>query len=65
MSDQEEPAVEYPAEPRPFRYDGEVDPGEKRHLRYEVGETYHGDSGSPVTRWKVGSRRRGARSRSR
>jgi hypothetical protein len=29
-------------EPRPFRYGGEVDPGEKRHLRYEVGETYHG-----------------------
>ncbi|MFB6137022.1 MAG: succinylglutamate desuccinylase/aspartoacylase family protein [Halobacteriaceae archaeon] len=30
-------------EPRPFRYDGEVQPGEKRHLRYEVGETYLGD----------------------
>ena len=28
---------------RPFRYDGAVDPGEKRHLRYEVGETYLGD----------------------
>jgi hypothetical protein len=27
----------------PFRYDGEVRPGEKRHLRYEVGETYLGD----------------------
>jgi predicted deacylase len=29
--------------PEPFRYGGEVDPGEKRHLRYEVGETYLGD----------------------
>ena len=27
----------------PFRYGGEVRPGEKRHLRYEVGETYPGD----------------------
>ncbi len=27
----------------PFRYGGEVRPGEKRHLRYEVGETYLGD----------------------
>ncbi|GAA0505975.1 hypothetical protein SAMN04488066_101105 [Halorubrum aquaticum] len=31
------------AEPEPFRYDAEVDPGEKRHVRYEVGETYLGD----------------------
>jgi hypothetical protein len=30
-------------EPRPFRYDGEVRPGEKRQFRYEVGETYLGD----------------------
>ncbi len=30
-----------PAEP--FRYDAEVDPGEKRHIRYEVGESYLGD----------------------
>lgn len=29
--------------PEPFRYDSEVDPGEKRHLRYEVSETYLGD----------------------
>ncbi|WP_424000452.1 succinylglutamate desuccinylase/aspartoacylase family protein [Haloarcula salina] len=28
---------------QPFRYDGEVAPGEVRHLRYEVGETYLGD----------------------
>jgi hypothetical protein len=27
----------------PFRYDSEVPPGEKRHLRYPVGETYLGD----------------------
>ena len=31
------------AEPEAFRYDGSVDPGEKRHIRYEVGETYLGD----------------------
>lgn len=31
-------------EPEPFRYDAEVSPGETRHLRYEVGETYLGDS---------------------
>ena len=31
-----------PDTPRSFRYDGEVRPGETRHLRYEVGETYHG-----------------------
>ena len=30
-------------EPRPFRYDAEVDPGEKRQFRYEVSETYLGD----------------------
>jgi hypothetical protein len=29
--------------PEPFRYDSEVDPGEKRHIRYEVSETYLGD----------------------
>ena len=29
--------------PEPFRYDAEVQPGEVRHLRYEVGETYLGD----------------------
>lgn len=29
--------------PEPFRYDGEVQPGEKRHIRYEIGETYLGD----------------------
>ncbi|MUV60413.1 succinylglutamate desuccinylase/aspartoacylase family protein [Halobacterium sp. CBA1126] len=29
--------------PEPFRYEGEVPPGEKRHLRYEIGETYLGD----------------------
>ncbi|MFC7234694.1 succinylglutamate desuccinylase/aspartoacylase family protein [Halosegnis marinus] len=35
--------IETPDEPRPFRYDGEVRPGEKRHVRYEVSETYLGD----------------------
>jgi predicted deacylase len=34
---------EVPDEPRPFRYDGEVAPGEKRHIRYEISETYMGD----------------------
>ncbi|SDY93418.1 succinylglutamate desuccinylase/aspartoacylase family protein [Halopenitus persicus] len=29
--------------PEPFRYDAQVDPGEKRQFRYEVGETYLGD----------------------
>jgi hypothetical protein len=29
--------------PQSFRYDGEVRSGEKRQLRYEVGETYLGD----------------------
>ncbi|WP_224447095.1 succinylglutamate desuccinylase/aspartoacylase family protein [Haloprofundus salilacus] len=31
--------------PRPFRYgeDGVVAPGEKRHFKYEISETYHGD----------------------
>ncbi|WP_226043003.1 succinylglutamate desuccinylase/aspartoacylase family protein [Natrinema sp. DC36] len=38
------------SEPEPFRYDAEVDPGEKRHIRYEVGENYLGDSVEiPVT----------------
>lgn len=32
------------SEPAPFEYDTEVDPGEKRQIRYEVGETYLGDS---------------------
>jgi uncharacterized protein len=27
---------------QPFEYDAEVDPGEKRHINYEVGETYLG-----------------------
>jgi len=31
------------SDPEPFRYDGEVAPGEKRHIRYEIGETYLGD----------------------
>ncbi len=31
------------SEPEPFQYDVEVEPGEKRHLRYEVGESYLGD----------------------
>jgi predicted deacylase len=35
--------MDVPDESRPFRYDGEVAPGEKRHLRYEVSETYLGD----------------------
>lgn len=39
-----------PTEPVPFRYDAEVTPGEKRHIRYEIGETYLGDPVSiPVT----------------
>jgi predicted deacylase len=29
--------------PRPFRFDAEVSPGEKRHFKHEVGETYLGD----------------------
>ncbi|SFK71913.1 hypothetical protein SAMN04487950_0753 [Halogranum rubrum] len=28
--------------PRPFRYDAEVQPGEKRHFMYKVGESYLG-----------------------
>lgn len=32
-----------PSTPDPFEYDTEVDPGEKRRIRYEVGETYLGD----------------------
>jgi uncharacterized protein len=37
--------------PVPFEYEGgRVDPGEKRHFRYDVGETYLGDSvGVPIT----------------
>ena len=31
------------SDPEPFRFESEVDPGEKRHLRYEVSETYLGD----------------------
>ncbi|NUE02395.1 succinylglutamate desuccinylase/aspartoacylase family protein [Halorubraceae archaeon YAN] len=27
----------------PFRYDAEVDPGDVRHIRYEISETYLGD----------------------
>lgn len=30
------------SEAKPFRFDAEVDPGEKRHIQYEVGETYLG-----------------------
>ncbi|MFC7204178.1 succinylglutamate desuccinylase/aspartoacylase family protein [Haloferax namakaokahaiae] len=30
-------------EPEPFRYDAEVPPGETRHVRYEISETYLGD----------------------
>ncbi|MDS0293442.1 succinylglutamate desuccinylase/aspartoacylase family protein [Halogeometricum luteum] len=30
--------------PEPFRYDAEVRPGEKRHVLYEVGESYLGDA---------------------
>jgi hypothetical protein len=37
------PAIDVPEEPRPFHYDGTVPPGEKRHLRYEISETYLGD----------------------
>ncbi len=40
---QSEPPTETSREPEPFRYDAVVDPGEKRHVRYEVGETYLGD----------------------
>lgn len=29
--------------PEPFRYDAEVEPGELKHVRYEVSETYLGD----------------------
>ncbi len=32
------------SEPEPFQYDAEVEPGEKRHLRYEIGETSLGDA---------------------
>ncbi|MFB6136710.1 MAG: succinylglutamate desuccinylase/aspartoacylase family protein [Halobacteriaceae archaeon] len=36
--------------PRPFRFDAEVPPGEKRQFRYEVSETYLGDPVAvPVT----------------
>jgi predicted deacylase len=30
-------------DPKPFRFDTEVPPGEKRHIRYEISETYLGD----------------------
>jgi len=30
---------EWNPESEPFRYDSEVEPGEKRHIRYEIGET--------------------------
>jgi hypothetical protein len=37
-------------QPRPFRFDAEVAPGETRQFRYEVSETYLGDSVEiPVT----------------
>ena len=37
-------------QPQPFRFDAEVPPGEKRQFRYEVSETYLGDSVEiPVT----------------
>jgi predicted deacylase len=42
-TDADETAIEVPADPRPFRYEGEVQPGEKRHLKYEISETYLGD----------------------
>jgi len=31
------------SDPKPFRYDTEVPPGQTRHLRYEISETYLGD----------------------
>ncbi|MFB6131701.1 MAG: succinylglutamate desuccinylase/aspartoacylase family protein [Salinigranum sp.] len=31
------------SEPRTFRYESEVEPGEARHFRYEISETYLGD----------------------
>ncbi|SFR45297.1 succinylglutamate desuccinylase/aspartoacylase family protein [Halogeometricum limi] len=31
------------SDPKPFRYEAEVPPGQKRHLRYEISETYLGD----------------------
>ena len=31
------------SKPEPFQYRAEVDPGEKRRMRYEVGESYLGD----------------------
>ncbi|WP_277555293.1 succinylglutamate desuccinylase/aspartoacylase family protein [Halobaculum limi] len=44
-----EPTDDSPG-PTPFRYQAEVDPGETRHFRHEVGETYLGDSVEiPVT----------------
>jgi predicted deacylase len=36
-------AIDVPEASRPFRYDGKVPPGEKRHFRYEISETYLGD----------------------
>ena len=39
-----------PAAPRPFRYEGEVEAGEKRQFRSEVSETSLGDPVAvPVT----------------
>ncbi len=32
-----------PSEPEPFRYDTEVEPGERRQIRCEIGESYLGD----------------------
>ncbi len=32
-----------PTDPQPFRYEGEVPPGDKRHVRYAISETYLGD----------------------
>jgi predicted deacylase len=42
-TDRDDGDDDHRARARPFRYGGEVRPGEKRHLRYEVGETYLGD----------------------
>ncbi|SNR22753.1 hypothetical protein SAMN06264855_1011 [Halorubrum vacuolatum] len=33
-----------PGRTDPFRFESEVAPGKKRHLRYEVSETYLGDA---------------------
>ncbi|MFT4885504.1 MAG: putative deacylase, partial [Natronomonas sp.] len=42
-TDTDEAEIDVPSNPRPFRYEGEVQPGETRHLRYEISETYLGD----------------------